>query len=227
MENNLLHRSGAKSTLLNVTINGFSLLSHIFIWAFHFCFAVTWCPSVTSICLSISSNKHGIKPETCGTIWHVDTESKIQSVNYKLSPKYLLGIFSLPDIRAIDAYIFWSLLFLPFSNYFCDARLPLSLKRTGFCHFSLYLGGFGHLTIRRYLDLHLKNFSRFTFSLLLVQITGRTSFLLLLYDLFERFTAEWLAPPKKFTFSRQYFLSHYFCLNLNFYQDLDVDLNIT
>ena len=54
-------------------------------------------------------------------------EYKIQLVNYKLSPKFPLGHSSLPDIRAIYAYIFWSLLL---SHYLCDTRLPILLKHT-------------------------------------------------------------------------------------------------
>ena len=160
IENNLLHISGAKSPLYNVSIKVSPLSLHIFICTCPFYFAMTWCPSVTSICLSVSSNKHGIKPETCGTIWHVDTESKIQSVNYKLSPKYLLGIFSLPDIRAIYAYIFWSFLLSHLSKYFWDAQLPLLLKRTYFCSFSFYLCDFWNFTIRWCSNPHLKYLQR-------------------------------------------------------------------
>ena len=72
------------------------------------------------MCLSVSSNEPGMKYETYGVMWHVATESKIQLVNYELSPKFPLGHLSLPDIRAIDAYIFWYMLFLPLSY----ARLP-------------------------------------------------------------------------------------------------------
>ena len=61
MENYLLHRSGDKITLWNVTIKVSPLLSHIFIHTCTFCFAMTWCTSATSICLFVSSNKPGIK----------------------------------------------------------------------------------------------------------------------------------------------------------------------
>ena len=116
-----------------------------------------WCPSATSIYLSVSSNEPGIKPKICGVIWHIAPESKIQLVNCKLSPKYLLELLSLSDIRSINAYIFWSLLLSPLLHYFCDAWLHLSLKRICFCHFSLYLGGFGNLAIRGSSDPHLKH----------------------------------------------------------------------
>ena len=109
IENNLLHISCAKSTLCNVVINGSLLSSHIFIWTYHFCFAVTWFTSVTIICLFVSSNESGIKSENCCVIWHVAAESKIQLVNCELSLKYLLELLLLPDIRPIDAYIFWLL----------------------------------------------------------------------------------------------------------------------
>ena len=55
-------------------------------------------------------------------MWHVAPESKIQLVNCELSPKFPLGHLLLPDIRAIDAYIFWSLLLLPLLH----ARLTFS-----------------------------------------------------------------------------------------------------
>ena len=61
IENNLSHKYGAKGTLCNVAIKGYLLLSHIFIHACPFCFAMTWCPSITSICLSLYSNEPGIK----------------------------------------------------------------------------------------------------------------------------------------------------------------------
>ena len=64
-----------------------------------------------------------------------------------MSPKYLLEISSLPEIHSIDAYIFWSLSPSLSLDYFCYPHLPLSLKRTVFCHFLLSLGGFGHLAI--------------------------------------------------------------------------------
>ena len=132
MENNLLHRSFAKNTLRNVAIKVSQLLLNIFIHTCTFCFAVTWCPSSISICLSVSSNKFGIKSETCGVIWHISPESKIQLVYCELSPKFLLEHSSLSDIRAIDSYIFRSSFFSLLSHYFYDARLPLSLKRTCF-----------------------------------------------------------------------------------------------
>ena len=52
-----------------------------------------------------------IKSETSGVMWHVAPESKIQLVNCELSQKFPLGHSSLPDMRAIDACIFCSLLF--------------------------------------------------------------------------------------------------------------------
>ena len=119
-----------------------------------FCFYVTWCPYATSMCLSVSSNETGIKSETSGVMWHVAPESKIQSANCKLSPKFPLGHSSLLDMRAIDAYIFCSLLF---SVLLC-ARLTFSLKITCFRHVSLSFGGFGHFTMRWSSDPHLKHF---------------------------------------------------------------------
>ena len=93
--------------------------------------------------LSVSSNDPGMKSETYGVMWHVDPEYKIQLVNCKLSPYFSLERSSLLDIRAIDAYILWSSLFLPLLH----ARLPFSLKRTCFLRFSLYFGGLGYFAI--------------------------------------------------------------------------------
>ena len=104
--------------------------------------------------LSVSSNGHGIKSETSSILWHVTPESKIQLVNYKLSPKFPLGNSSLPDMRAIDAYIFCSLLFL----LLLHARLPFSLKLTCFRRFLSCFCGFGHFVIRWSSDPHLKHF---------------------------------------------------------------------
>ena len=45
IETIISHKSGAKITLYNVAMKGSPLLSHIFISAGPFCFAVTWCLS--------------------------------------------------------------------------------------------------------------------------------------------------------------------------------------
>ena len=105
IKNNPSHKSGAKSTLCNVVMKGSPRSSHIFIRTWPFCFAVTWCLSATSICLSVYYNEPGIKSKTSGVMWHVDPESKIQLVNCELSPKFSLGLLSLTYMRAIDAYI--------------------------------------------------------------------------------------------------------------------------
>ena len=47
------------------------------------------------MCLSVSSNEPGIKYETSSIIWQVSHESKIQLVNFELSPKLPLGHLSL------------------------------------------------------------------------------------------------------------------------------------
>ena len=72
------------------------------------------------------------------TNWILDSRATCH-----MTPKVSLGHSLLPDICAIDAYIFWSLLFSPLSH----ARLTFSLKRTCFRRFSLYFGGFGNFTI--------------------------------------------------------------------------------
>ena len=138
IENKIWHIYGATSTLFNVMIKHlgycYTLLFELILF-----FPVTWCPFESSIYLPLSYNEHRIISETRGVIWHDDLESKIQLVNWKLSPEYLLENSSLPDIRAIDAYMFLLLSSSPFSDYFCDARLPLSLKRTCFFRLSLSL----------------------------------------------------------------------------------------
>ena len=150
-KNNLSYKSGAKSMLCIVAMKGSSLSSHIFIRTWPCCFALTWYLSATSMCLSVYNNEPRIKSETFVVMWHIDPESKVQLVNYKLSPKFLLGHSSLIDMRAIDAYIFLSLLFLPLSH----TRLPFSLKHTSFLRILLSVGGFGHFAIRWYSDPHL------------------------------------------------------------------------
>ena len=104
-------KSGAKTTLYNVVMKGFPLPLHIFICTWPFCFAVTWCLSATSMYLSVSSNDPRMKSESYGVMWHVAPKSKIKLVNCELSPYFSLEHSSLLDIRAIYAYIFWSLLF--------------------------------------------------------------------------------------------------------------------
>ena len=96
------------------------------------------------MCLFVSYNDPEIKSETSGVMWHVAPETKIHLVNCELSPKFPQGHLSLPEMRAIDAYIFWSLLFSLLSH----ARLPFSLKCTCFRFFLLFFGGFVHFAIR-------------------------------------------------------------------------------
>ena len=106
MENNQSHKSGSNSTLYNVSMEGFPMLSHIYIWACLVCFAVNKCLSATSIYLSGYTNEPGIKSEISGVMWQVAPESKIQLFSFKLYPKSLLGISELEYIQIIDAYIF-------------------------------------------------------------------------------------------------------------------------
>ena len=141
---------------------------------------MTWYPSATSICSSVSYNKPGIKYVTSGVIWHV-------LVNCKLSPKLLLWHLSLSDIHAIDAYIFLSLLFQPMLHYFYDAWLSLSLKRTCFLCFSFYLGGLGNFTIRWSSDQHLKHLQGVRSVRLFSGSPAAWYFFLILSDTFETF----------------------------------------
>ena len=138
------------------------------------------------ICLSVSSNEPGIKYETSGVMWHVDLESKIQLVNCKLSPKFPLGKFSLSDIIAIDASIFWSLLFSPLYH----ARFTFSLKRTFFCLFVLSFGGFRNFEIRLSSDLHLKHFRGVRYVRLLSESPAARAFSFSCLILLKCFSAE-------------------------------------
>ena len=154
IENNLSHESGDKSTLCNVAMKVFPLSSRICICTWPFCFARTWCPSATSMYLSVSSNDPEMKPETSGVMWQVATESIIQLVNCELSPYFSLERSSLLEIRSIDMYILWSSLFSPLLH----ARLKFSLKRTCFRRLSLSFGGLGNFAIMWSSDPHLNHF---------------------------------------------------------------------
>ena len=184
------HKSGAKSTLCNVAINVFPLLSHICICTWTFCFAVTWCPSATSMYLSVSSNDPGMKSETYGVIWHVAIESKIQLVNCELSPYFSLLRSSLLDIRAIDAYILWSSLLSPLSH----SQWPFSLKHTCLRRFSLSFGGLGHFAIMWYSDPHLNHFRCGRSVCILDETSTARAFS------FSFFILEWLLPPQNVHF---------------------------
>ena len=93
--------------------------------------------------LSAYYNDPGIKSEISGVIWHVASESKIQLVNFELSPYFSFLRLSLLEIRAIDAYTLWSSLF----SLLLHAQLPFSLNHTCFRRFSLSFDGLGNLAI--------------------------------------------------------------------------------
>ena len=196
IENNLPHKSGAKSTLFNVAMKGFPLSSHIFIRALTFCFPVTWCPSATSMYLSVCSHGPGMKSETSGVIWHVAPESKIQLVNCELSPYFSLERLSLLDMHAVDAYIFWSSLFLPLLH----TRLPFLLKHTCFCRFSLSFAGLGHFEIMWSSDQHLKNFQGVRYICLLDVTSTAWDFYFSFFILLEHFSSEQFLPPQNMHF---------------------------
>ena len=141
------------------TTNLFPLSSHICIRTEPFCFAVTWCPSATSMNLSVSSNDPGIKSVTSGVIWHFAPESKIQLFNFKLLPYFPLLCSSSLDIYAIYAYILWS----SSSSLLLHARLTFSLERAELRLFSSSFGGLGHFAIMWSSDQHLKHFHKFLF----------------------------------------------------------------
>ena len=197
----------------NVAIKLSILLSHIFICTCPFCFVVTWCPYETSMCLSVSSNEPGIKSETCGVIWNVDPESKIQLVNCKLSLKSLLERSSLSDMRAIFAYIFWSLSFLSLLHYFCDAQFPLSLKRTCFCRSSLSLGGFGNFAMTWSTDPHLNIYHPCVPYVFYTIQRPHELFPFPFWSFWNIFLQNGWPLHKKCTFSGQDMLYHYFYHN--------------
>ena len=197
VENNLSHKSGARSKLYKVTTNLFPLSLHICIRTDHFCFAVTWCSSATSIYLSLSLNDPGMKSITSGVIWHVAPESKIQLVNCELSPYFTLLCSSSLDIRAIDAYILWSLLSFPLLH----ARLPFSFKRTFFRRFSLSFGSLGHFAIMWSSDPHLKHFRGGRSEFLLGETSTARDFSFYFLILLKHFSTEWLLPPQNVPFS--------------------------
>ena len=145
-----------RCTLCNFAMKGSPLSSHNFIHTWPFCFAVTWCPSATSIYLSVYSNEPVIKYETYGIMWHIAPESRIQNPIIQLQT--ITRIFTRTFViarhkchRCIHLLLF---LFLPLSH----AQLPFSLRHTCFRRFSLSFGGFGNFEIRWYWDPHLKHF---------------------------------------------------------------------
>ena len=158
-------------------MKGFPLSSHIFICTWRF--VLLWRD------VRPQKNPSGVK-------WHVAPESKIQLVDCELSPNFSLGHLSLPDIRAIYPYIFWSLLFLLLSH----ARLPFSLKCTFFCCFTLSFGGFGHSAIRWSSDPHLKHFWGVRYVRLLSEASAVRDLSFFLNILLKHFSAEWLVLPQ-------------------------------
>ena len=102
-------------------------------------------------------------------------------VSCKLPPKSAQGYSSLPDIYAIDAYIFWSLLFSPLSH----ARLPFYLNILAFAisHSLLVASVIFQLCD---LHIHIQTIPRCRFCSSVVWITSRTSSLSL-SDPFETF----------------------------------------
>ena len=157
-----------------------------------FCFAVTWCPSTTSTNLSVSSNDPGMKSVTSGVIWHVNPESKIQLVNYKLSPWSLFLRLSSLDIRAIDAYTLRSLS----PSLLSHARLHFSLDFSDLRLFSLSLSGLGHFAIRWSSDPHQKHFRAVRSEFLLEEVPAERAFYFSFLIFLKHFSTEWLESPQ-------------------------------
>ena len=137
-------------------------------------------------------------------------------VNCKLSPKFPLVHSLLTDISAIDAYIFWSLLFLPLSH----ERLPFSLKRTWFFPFLILFRWL--LTFRNQMIFRStsETFPRCTFRTSVLRITSRTLFFLFLSDPLKNIFRRMIRSSSKIALCMDSFLFHYssqilsYCLNL-------------
>ena len=196
IENNQSHKSGAKITLCNVAIKGSPLLSHIFICTCPLWFAMAWCPSANSMCLSVSSNKYGIKYESYGVMWHVAPESKIQLVYWELSPKFPLVHFSLPYIHAIDAYIF--LVTVIFTIVACTISFLIKTYLLSLLIILFWwLWKFCNKVIFKSTS---KTFMRCTLCTSVIQITSRTRFYFSCLILLKHFSEEWITPPQKVNF---------------------------
>ena len=105
---------------------------------------------------------------------------------------FSLGHSSLPDIRPIDAYLFWSLLFL----LVLHAWSPFSLKRTYFRRFSSSFDGFGYFAIMWSSVPNLKNFRGVHSFFLLSEASTAQDFSFYFLILLKHFSAEWFVPPQ-------------------------------
>ena len=128
-------------------------MSHIFICTRPFCFAVTWCLSETSICLSVSSDDS----EKNRNIWrHVTLCSRIQNPIGQLQTVTKISTSTFVIIRHMFHRCIYLLVTVIFSVFACTIKF--SLKHTWFFFFSFSFGGFGNFAIRWYSDPHLKHF---------------------------------------------------------------------
>ena len=150
-------------------------------------------------------------------MWHVAPESKIQLVNFELSPKFPLGHSSLLDMRDIYAYIFWS----PIFSLLSRARLKFPLKRTCFPRFSLSFGGCGYFSIRLSSDLHINYFPYVCSVRLLSKAPAARAFSFSCLILLKLFLQSDYYLHKRCTLYETCFLYHYFFQNMSCYQDLD------
>ena len=104
MENIQSHKSVANSTLYNVAMKGFHYC-HTFLFELLLSVSLGRNSHLQLQHISVSTNEPGIKSEIYGVVCQVASKSKIQLISCNLSPKSLLGLSALEDIRAIDAYI--------------------------------------------------------------------------------------------------------------------------
>ena len=141
-------------------------------------------------------------------------------VNCKLLSKSLLELSLLPNIHAIDAYIFWSLSSSLLSNYFFYAQLPLSLQRT-FLRFSLlYLDGFVHLAIIWYTYQYLEYLQGGNAVRCMSESTA-VQYLSLDFIIFKNIFLLGGNLYKKYIWLEQGFLSYCFYQNLNLCRNLN------
>ena len=94
--------------MVSIIITHFILTSHV-------CFAVTKCPSTTSIYLSVSTIEPSTKFEIFSVMWQFATDSKIQLVSCKIYPKYLPRVSMIECMRSVDVLSFkpfWNVLLI-------------------------------------------------------------------------------------------------------------------
>ena len=132
------------------------IVAHI-IRTWTFCFAVTCCPSATSMCLSVSSNETGIKYEIYGIMSHVF--SRIQNPIDQLwtVTKISTRIF----VITIHAWHICIYLLVAFIFAVVACTIAFSIKTYLFSPFLVIFWWLWTFAIRWSSDPHLKHFRDF------------------------------------------------------------------